>query len=137
MQDSPPPSPRGQLNDPAFRADMLSKLDSLLAVLEIARSKAEDGIITRPDETRRLLKLKDNLEKTLGICRQARFALKMQERAERCGFDESGFRLFVESVSFREFIQMRAVLPITHDEVLSTDLGQLCQRLFRSKNNGS
>jgi hypothetical protein len=137
MQDSPSPSPRGQLSDPAFRADLLSKLDSLLAVLEIARSKAENGVIARPGESRRLLKLQVNLEKTLDICRQARRALKMQERAEQCCIDESGFRQFVESASFREFIQMRAVSPITNDEVLSADLDQLCQRLFESKNKGS
>lgn len=129
MQDQKPPSPQGQLQDPDFRASMLTKLDGLLAVLEIARNKADDGLTIRPQDSARLTRLQDNLEKTLQVCRQARRMLLRLNRADETYFDDAGYRQFVESNSFQEYVQMRSKLPIGQDDLLSVDLDQLCRNL--------
>ncbi|NQU47982.1 MAG: hypothetical protein HQ519_04995 [Planctomycetes bacterium] len=129
MQDQKPPSPQGQLQDPEFRAAMLTKLEGLLAVLEIARNKADDGLTTRPQDSVRLIRLQDNLDKTLQVCRQARRMLIRLNRAEESYFDEFGYRQFIESASFHEFVKMRSNDPIEQEEIREVDLEHLCQVL--------
>ncbi len=129
MQDQSPPSPQGQLQDPDFRANMLCKLDALLAVLEIARNKADDGLTIRPQDSQRLIRLQDNLDKTLQVCRQARRMLLRMDRADENCFDEAAYRQFVESNSFSEYIRLRAKEPIDQNEISGVDLEGLCRDL--------
>ncbi len=131
MQEKTPPSPQGQLQDPDFRASMLAKLDALLAVLEIARNKADDGMTIRPQDSARLTRLRDNLDKTLQVCRQARRMLLRLERADETYFDEASYRQFVESASFQEYVQMRSKRPIQTEDLGGVDLDQLCRNLVQ------
>lgn len=108
---------------------MLVKLDGLLAILEIARNKADDGLTTRPQDSARLTRLHDNLDKTLQVCRQARRMLLRLNRADETYFDEAGYRQFVESASFQEYVNLRSKKPIQKDELGGVDLEQLCRSL--------
>ena len=100
MTDPLPPFSDTRLQDPAYRADLLAKLEALISVLEVARAKVVSNL-SRPVEDgdiSRLRRVRDQVENTLKVCRQARAAL-------------------------------RGGSSITMEEVLGTDIDVLCEQL--------
>ena len=84
------------------RAAMLTKVEALIVVLELARGKVLTGLAERGADAERLLNVRAQVEATLQVCRKARSALRG---------DGS---------------------PITQDQIRETDLDALCARLAHS-----
>lgn len=101
MTDPLPPFSDARLQDPAYRGDLLAKLEALISVLEVARAKVVSNLC-RPVEDAadeaRLRRVRNQVDNTLKVCRQARQAL-------------------------------RGGSPITMEEVLGTDIETLCEQL--------
>jgi hypothetical protein len=134
-----PHSPRGQLSDPLFRAAMLSKLESLIAVLEVARAKADGAIQDRPAEVGRLSRVLGDLDKTLEVCRRAQTSLNtvpVQDGQIDSGSNQASaeaadasHRYFVESMNFAEYRRLSKLAPLQTTKMAEDQLEELCRRL--------
>jgi hypothetical protein len=124
-----PESPRGQLNDPRFRAAMLSKLESLIAVLELARAKADGAMHERPQEICRLKRVLGNLEKTLEVCRRAHDSLSTPALQHTAEPSDPSHRQFIESMNFAEYRRLSKLPALAQEKISPDQLEDLCRRL--------
>lgn len=130
MHDSQPRSPRGRLADPHYRAEMLARLDSLMAVLRVARKQAGAARLVKPEDGARLTRLHGNLSKTLDVCASARRSLRApQTRGRVPQMVDPKYRRFIESSSFAEFRRLCAQGPVAPRELKARELDALCDRL--------
>lgn len=81
------------------RAAMLSKVEALITVLELARGKVLTGLAARGADAERLFHVRRQVEATLQVCRKARSALR------------------------------GGGTPISQDQIRETDIDALCARL--------
>jgi hypothetical protein len=65
-----------KLSDPSYRAEMLTKVEALISVLEVARLKILKNIDAGANDADRMLRVKKQVENTLKVCRRARTALR-------------------------------------------------------------
>lgn len=72
-----PPSPNSsqQLSDPSYRAAMLIKIEALISVLQVARTKVVLNMEIPDTNSARLARVKLQVENTLKVCQDARIAL--------------------------------------------------------------
>jgi len=75
MTNPPSPNSSEQLSDPSYRAEMLSKIEALISVLQVARTKVILNMDTSGGSSARLARVKLQVENTLKVCRKARTAL--------------------------------------------------------------
>lgn len=87
------------------RVAMLTKVEALIVVLELARGKVLTGLAERGADAERLLQVRRQVEATLQVCRKARSALRGDGT------------------------------PITQDQIRETDLDALCARLAHADLN--
>lgn len=75
------PDSHQQLTDPSYRAAMLVKIEALISVLQVARTKVVRNLETpNPGhDAARLARVKMQVENTLKVCRKAQTALRGSE----------------------------------------------------------
>ena len=66
---------RGGKQPEEYKARLLNKLNCLIAVLEVAIEKIKKSLASPEANVKRLTKIQENLENTLGICLRARETL--------------------------------------------------------------
>ena len=136
MQDPIPSVPAHRLTDPAYRRELLNKVESLLSVLEIARTKVQHRIERKGGDSERLRKVLHNLDGTVDVCRRARSILINADDGSqlpvpfRQRFDKPmNYRQYLEVASFAEYCRFRELGPISRQEIFDTDLEALCEAL--------
>ena len=122
------------LGSAEYRTRLTTKLNCLIAVLEVAIAKITKSIDTPGANEERLGKVRSNLENTLSICNRAKQTLdKTQHNKQTHRRDASGklmtARDYVELTSIEEYQKFRGMKPITTDELESIDFDDLSRRL--------
>ena len=129
-----------------YRTRLLNKLNTLIAVLEVAISKISRTADLSPDRAERLLKIRTNLENTLAICRRARTTLEGRSadgqmpttqavlpaptpRAARHDAEKMTYRDYVEFQSVEEYRKFKTLPPITGNDIKTADIENLIGRL--------
>jgi len=138
------PFSENHLESPEYRLRLMRKLNTLIAVLEVACAKVRRSLVSPEADTERLNRIHKNLKDTLQVCLRAKRAL---ERCERLpdGLPSSltkGIELSsaaraaakkaapdVELSSAAEKDKFSRLNPIDPTEVRSVDIGDLCRRL--------
>lgn len=125
------------LSSTEYRARLTTKLNCLIAVLEVAIAKITKSMEVPGANEDRLTKIRGNLENTLSICQRARQTLdrasggkSLTARTEsRVGMSA---RDYVELTSIDEYRKFRRMDPITRDELSAIDFDELARRLTES-----
>jgi hypothetical protein len=132
-------SPHSSLSSAEYRAKLLTKLNCLLAVLQVAIAKISKGMELPGANEDRLLKVRGNLENTLSICKRAKVTLEKgmgvpaRKRAEapheQAASGRMSYRDYVELSSIDEYKKFKSLPPIEDDELGSVNLDELIQKL--------
>lgn len=131
------------LSSAEYRARLLTKLNCLVAVLEVAIGKIAKSMDIPGSNEERLLKIRSNLENTLAICNRAKETLeraangksaRASARRAPAGDDGSGMtaRDYVELSSIEEYRKFRGMSPIGKSDIESLDFDELARRLSES-----
>lgn len=142
------------LDSPEYRKRLMRKLNTLIAVLEVACAKVKRSLAGPDPEIERLLRIQKNLKETLQVCVRAKRAL---ERCEELPADlpanlkrvagEHGLSLpegaqFVPDrrglaveISDEEQKKFERLGPIHPKEIRACDLDDLCQQLLEGKSD--
>jgi len=140
------------LDSPEYRRRLLRKLNTLIAVLEVACAKVRRSLAGSDPDVERLTRIQNNLKETLAVCLRAKRAL---ERCEQKKNEEAGNAAAVrppeevvpqlpakastpepaeaqaaELGSAEEQRKFERLGPIDLREVRACDLDALCQRLM-------
>ena len=137
--DRPSTPERGGLDSKEQRSRLLTKLNCLIAVLEVAIAKIGRNLQAPEANADRLRRVRTNLENTLAICVRAKrtLALGMGGDAAAALADEDpldvrqrmGYRDYVELGSIEEYRKFKELPPISNDELESTNLDDLLNKL--------
>lgn len=125
------------LSSAEYRTRLATKLNCLIAVLEVAIGKIQKSMDLPGANEERLLKIRSNLENTLSICHRAKQTLERttagkpatkpeQDRAQMSARD------YVELTSIDEYRKFRKLPPIGRDELAAIDFDELARRLTES-----
>jgi hypothetical protein len=131
------PSHPDALSSAEYRARLSTKLNCLIAVLEVAISKIQKSMGLPGANEDRLTKIRSNLENTLSICHRAKQTLEKtggsKPLAARPGDKaKMSARDYVELCSIDEYRKFKKLPPISKDEVAGLDLDELVRRLNES-----
>ena len=138
------PFSESHLESPEYRRRLMRKLNTLIAVLEVACAKVRQSLSAPEPDVERLTKIHKNLNETLKVCKRAKVAL---DRCERLPDDlpanltqlslrrnESpevvelrGKR--VEMTSDQEAEHFENLGPIDAQEICTVDLDDLARQL--------
>lgn len=121
------------LSSVEYRARLTTKLNCLIAVLEVAIGKITKSMDVPGANEERLTKIRSNLENTLSICHRAKqtldrtskpaVALRQEEQRPMTARD------YVELTSIDEYRKFRKMEPIARDELGAIDFDELARRL--------
>lgn len=78
-QSQPEPFKDSDLESPEYRERLMRKLNTLIAVLEVASAKVDRSIDGPNADIERLARIRTNLTSTLEVCKRARRALERRE----------------------------------------------------------
>ena len=127
------PNQPDMLSSSEYRARLMTKLNCLIAVLEVAIAKISKSMGLPGANEERLLKIRSNLENTLAICHRAKQTL------EKTGSSRSvvregdrakmSARDYVELSSIDEYRKFKRMTPIQKDELGTVDFDDLARRL--------
>lgn len=122
------------LGSAEYRARLTTKLNCLIAVLEVAITKITKSMDVPGANEERLLKIRSNLENTLSICHRARHTLDKTTtgKASVLRQDDSRSmtaRAYVELTSIDEYRKFRHMPPISREELATIDFEELARRL--------
>jgi len=126
------------LSSAEYRSRLTTKLNCLIAVLEVAIGKIQKSLDVPGANEERLLKIRSNLENTLSICHRARQTLERtgqvgkQPVLSRPDASAMSARDYVELTSIDEYRKFRRLPPITKDELATMDFDELARRLTES-----
>ena len=127
------PQPPDVVSSREYRARLMTKLNCLVAVLEVAIAKVSKSMGLPGANEERLLKIRSNLENTLSICHRAKQTLEKTDRAstqaEDSGSRKMNARDYVELSSIDEYRKFKSMKPIQENEVLEIDFDELARRL--------
>ncbi len=138
------------LDSPEYRKRLLRKLNTLIAVLEVACAKVRRSLAGTDPDVERLTRIQNNLKETLQVCLRAKNAL---ERCEQKGPEKTENpapppeevvpqlpaqasdpqpidAMWDELVSKEEQRKFQRLGPIDLREVRACDLDVLCQKLM-------
>ena len=126
------------LGSAEYRARLLTKLNCLIAVLEVAIAKITRSIELPGANEDRLQKIRSNLDNTLAICNRAKHSLEKSmtpslpapEPRAIAGSRDMTYRDYVELASIEEYQKFKQMTPITHDQLGSVDVEDLIRRLM-------
>lgn len=122
-----------------YRTKLLTKLNCLIAVLEVAIAKIAKSLDVPGANEERLLKIRANLENTLSICNRAKQTLESGATASaapralpatRRGERPMSYRDYVELSSIDEYNKFKTLPPIQSDDIDKTDIDALIGKLF-------
>ena len=129
---------------PALGSHLLTKLNCLIAVLEVAISKISRSMDLPGANAERLIKIRSNLENTLSICNRAKSTLESgsstatlpsparAKRSQPRARDDMTYRDYVELSSIDEYQKFKSLPPIKPEEIQTTDIDRLIDELFSS-----
>ncbi len=125
------------LTSSEYRARLSTKLNCLIAVLEVAISKIGRSMAMPGANEERLLKIRGNLENTLSICHRAKQTLERTQQGRKAprgaqSTAQMTARDYVELTSIDEYRKFRKMTPITKDELGTIDFDDLARRLIDS-----
>jgi hypothetical protein len=122
------------LGSAEYRTRLTTKLNCLIAVLEVAITKITKSMDVPGANEERLQKIRSNLENTLSICHRAKQTLDRtasnkpaMDRAPERG--SMNARDYVELTSIDEYRKFRKMEPITKEDLLAIDFDELARRL--------
>lgn len=124
------------LSSVEYRARLTTKLNCLIAVLEVAIGKITKSMDVPGANEERLTKIRSNLENTLSICHRAKQTLDRTSTATTAmasaRADEKRSmtaRDYVELTSIDEYRKFRRMEPITKADLGTIDFEELARRL--------
>ncbi|HEB52477.1 MAG TPA: hypothetical protein ENI87_04380 [bacterium] len=122
------------LGSTEYRTRLATKLNCLIAVLEVAIAKITKSMNAPGANEDRLAKIRGNLENTLSICHRAkqtldRAAVKKPTARRTQDGKLMTARDYVELTSIEEYRKFRNMAPISQEEVESIDFDELSRRL--------
>ena len=130
------------LSSADYRTRLLTKLNCLIAVLEVAISKITRSMDLPGANEERLQKIRGNLENTLSICNRAKHTLEtgnadneppgLTGPVTRKGRSDMTYRDYVELSSIDEYQKFKKLPPIKADDIHGTDIDRLIDQLFDS-----
>ena len=138
--------PQG-LSSAEYRARLLTKLNCLIAVLEVAIAKITRSMDLPGANEERLVKIRTNLENTLAICVRAKQTLEKglapslpaaPAMTPQLPISPDGvrqrmtYRDYVELSSINEYRKFKSMAPISRTELNAIDLDDLANRLLDS-----
>lgn len=141
MEPLPDESPdrSNVLSSAEYRARLMTKLNCLIAVLEVAINKITKSMDLPGANEERLSKIRSNLENTLSICQRARQTLertpttgKRSTTPRTAGEDRMSARDYVELSSIDEYRKFKKLAPIQREELDTLDLDDLTRKLTES-----
>lgn len=116
-----------------YRTRLATKLNCLIAVLEVAIAKIGRSLDVPGANEERLRKIRGNLENTLSICTRAKQTLdRSKPKQASTANPHMSARDYVELTSIDEYRKFRDMTPISADEITNLDLDSLTRRLFES-----
>lgn len=148
----PAPDQRPEATNPTtptsaeYRAKLLTKLNCLIAVLEVAIGKITRSMDLPGANEERLVKIRVNLENTLAICNRAKQTLEkgmaqttaaaattpLLPAAAESPRKQMTYRDYVELSSINEYRKFKTMPPITPGEIATLDLDALASKLLDS-----
>lgn len=137
MNNPNPHDPHSGLSSAEYRAKLLTKLNCLIAVLEVAIAKIARSLDLPGANEERLMKIRGNLENTLAICRRAKDTLVrgMETPASSSslpattGPGRMSYRDYVELSSIDEYQKFKALPPIEKGDINTVDMDDLMRKL--------
>jgi len=142
MSSEEQPYSDSHLESPEYRRRLLRKLNTLIAVLEVACAKVRRSLAGPNPDVERLTRIQNNLKETLQVCVRAKRALERTEADAAKGVPEpsvpaqlpapEGVRSANDSGELRTLEEQRKFQrlgPIDLREVRACDLDELCQKL--------
>ena len=125
------------LGSAEYRTRLTTKLNCLIAVLEVAIAKITKSMDTPGANEDRLTKIRGNLENTLTICHRSKQTLdrtqKKREITSTSGANrDMTARDYVELTSIEEYRKFRNMAPISRNELETIDFDELSRRLSDS-----
>lgn len=125
------------LSSVEYRARLTTKLNCLIAVLEVAIGKITKSMDVPGANEERLLKIRSNLENTLSICHRAKQTLDRTSAGKAAAGkaepkQSMSARDYVELTSIDEYRKFRRMEPITREELAAIDFDELARRLTQS-----
>jgi len=141
------PFSESHLASPEYRKRLTRKLNTLIAVLEVACAKVQRSLSGPDADVDRLSRIHKNLNDTLQVCIRARKALEHSEALPGCLSEdlrsfvgEAGLAAGAEACprgrevelsSDEEAERFAAMGPIDRREIRACDLELLCEELLR------
>ncbi|MEY2715425.1 MAG: hypothetical protein RIT24_1768 [Planctomycetota bacterium] len=125
------------LSSSEYRARLMTKLNCLIAVLEVAIGKISKSMGLPGANEERLLKIRTNLENTLAIYHRAKQTLEKTSNTKTQPTRETEpnkmtARDYVELSSIDEYRKFKKMTPIQNSEMASIDFDELARRLADS-----
>lgn len=121
------------LTSAEYRARLTTKLNCLIAVLEVAISKITKSMDVPGANEERLGRIKSNLENTLSICHRAKQTLDKtgagKSAIAREVTNAMSARDYVELSSIEEYRKFKRMQPIAREDVQQIDFDELARRL--------
>jgi len=156
MSDDPDRQPfsESNLDSPEYRERLLRKLNTLIAVLEVATAKVRRSLQGPSPDIAKLTRIQKNLQDTLQVCLRARTALQQRGQLSpdltkdlsrvnpdlaqsarllhgmKAPDPEQKRGMHVEMSSAREMERFQRLGKIANDEILDCDLDELARRLI-------
>jgi hypothetical protein len=157
MSDDPERQPfsESNLDSPEYRERLLRKLNTLIAVLEVATAKVRRSLQGPSPDIAKLTRIQKNLQDTLQVCLRARSALQQRgqlppdltkdlsrvnpDLAQSARLlhgiktpegDPKHRGMQVEMSSSRELERFRKLGKIATEEIVDCDLDELARRLI-------
>jgi hypothetical protein len=129
--DKPTPD---MLSSSEYRARLMTKLNCLIAELEVAIAKISKSMGLPGANEERLLKIRSNLENTLAICHRAKQTLEKSGGSKPTAsrqVDPSKMtaRDYVELSSIDEYRKFKKMTPIQRTDLDIVDFEDLARRL--------
>lgn len=137
------------LDSPEYRRRLLRKLNTLIAVLEVACAKVRRSLAGPDPDVERLTRIQNNLKETLQVCLRAKSALERSEQGANqpqvAAEPEKTIPMQLpaaasdarpvpaqkgELASVDEQRKFQRLGPIDLREVRACDLDSLCQKLI-------
>jgi len=125
------------LSSSEYRARLMTKLNCLIAVLEVAIGKISKSMGLPGANEERLLKIRTNLENTLAICHRANQTLEKTSNTKAQPVRDAEpnkmtARDYVELSSIDEYRKFKRMTPIQNTELQQIDFDELARRLADS-----
>ncbi len=134
------------LDSPEYRKRLLRKLNTLIAVLEVACAKVRRSLEGPEPDVERLTRIQNNLKETLQVCLRAKRALERCDQKKVDGLAQELERVAPaqlpapasvptearagELISLDEQRKFQRLGPIDLREVRACDLDLLCHKLM-------